>query len=195
MPVTYTSRKGLTYYLCRGLTKTGKPRYYFAREVKDEVVEEIPAGYTINESVNGIVSLAKDRPALIWPEKIAVVEAAVSRHPKGHNYRVSAKHNRIDIYERVGPDAEDLIAGFAWQGLGQPGLLERIQADQERYSQFTPILRFILADADRRIFGAQRMCYWGSVDDWIDLRMSGTADKLARELIPTLGTDRFFELF
>lgn len=60
MPVTYTNRKGLTYYLCRGTTKTGKPRYYFAREVKDEPLEEIPAGYKIKESVNRIVSLVKD---------------------------------------------------------------------------------------------------------------------------------------
>jgi hypothetical protein len=61
MSVTYASRKGLTYYLCRGLTKTGKPRYCFAREIKDEPVAEIPPGYTISESVNGVVSLAKDR--------------------------------------------------------------------------------------------------------------------------------------
>jgi hypothetical protein len=32
MPVTYTSRKGLTYTLCQGTTKTGKPHYYFARD-------------------------------------------------------------------------------------------------------------------------------------------------------------------
>jgi len=51
MPVTYTNRKGFTYYLCRGMTKTGKPRYYFAREIKDEPLEQIPDGYTISESV------------------------------------------------------------------------------------------------------------------------------------------------
>ncbi len=31
MPITYTNRKGVTYTLCRGETKTGKPRYYFSR--------------------------------------------------------------------------------------------------------------------------------------------------------------------
>jgi hypothetical protein len=39
--VTYTNRKGRTYYLCQGTTKTGKPRYYFAREPKDELLDEI----------------------------------------------------------------------------------------------------------------------------------------------------------
>ena len=46
------------------MTKTGKPRYYCPREQKDEPVEEIPAGYEIEESVNAIVSLVKTRPAI-----------------------------------------------------------------------------------------------------------------------------------
>ena len=52
MPITYTSRKGFTYTLCQGTTKTGKPRYYFARESKDQTLDQIPAGYAISESVN-----------------------------------------------------------------------------------------------------------------------------------------------
>ncbi|GIK37580.1 MAG: hypothetical protein BroJett011_14130 [Chloroflexota bacterium] len=195
MPVTYTNRKGLTYYLCRGLTKTGKPRYYFAREIKDEPLEEMPPGYTISESVNGIVSLVKDRPALIRPEEMAIVEAAVKRHPKGRNYRVSAKHNRIEVYERVGPDAETLVATLSREGLLDPGLVGRLQAEEERYGQFTAVLRFLLADAEKRTFGVQRMCYLGSVDDWIDPSVGGPLERLARELIPKLGTDRFFDLY
>ena len=31
MSITHTNRKGVTYYLCRGVAKSGKPRYYFAR--------------------------------------------------------------------------------------------------------------------------------------------------------------------
>jgi hypothetical protein len=71
MPVTYTNRKGRTYYLCQGKTKTGKPRYYFAREPRDGSPGRIPDGYRISESVNGIVSLVKDGPPLILPEEIA----------------------------------------------------------------------------------------------------------------------------
>ena len=47
MSITYTNRKGRTYYLCQGVTKTGKPRYYFAREPRDTVLEELPGGYEI----------------------------------------------------------------------------------------------------------------------------------------------------
>jgi hypothetical protein len=31
MPVTYTNRKNVTYYLGQTVTKTGKPRYTLAR--------------------------------------------------------------------------------------------------------------------------------------------------------------------
>ena len=65
MAVTYTNRKGHTYYLCKGMTKTGKVRYYFALERKDGSPDQIPEGYRISESVNGVVSLVKDQPRLI----------------------------------------------------------------------------------------------------------------------------------
>ena len=79
MAVSYTNRKGLTYTLYRGQTRTGKPRYYFARadQGQAEPVTELPPGFTISESVNGVVSLVKDRPALIQPEEVEAVEAAV----------------------------------------------------------------------------------------------------------------------
>jgi len=39
MSVTYTNRKGRKYYLYQGVTKSGKPRYYFSREQKGEPLE------------------------------------------------------------------------------------------------------------------------------------------------------------
>jgi hypothetical protein len=194
MPVTYTNRKGITYYLCQSVTKTGKPRYYFARKPKGEPVEEIPEGFTIVEGVNGLAFLKKDRPAQILPKEVAAVEAAVGRHPKSRNYRVSIKHDRIEIHEQVGPDAEDLIRVLEQQGLGMPGLDDRIRAERERYARFTPVLRFILANTERRIFRVERMHYGGR-DEWFELRPKGPVDRLARQLIPKLGTHAFFELF
>ncbi len=91
MPITYSNRKGITFYLRQGVTKTGKTRYYFARQPKGERVEEIPAGYLIRESVNGVVSLAKSEPGLIEPREVAVVEQAVHRHPKAHK-QLSGEH-------------------------------------------------------------------------------------------------------
>ena len=198
MPVSYTNRKGQTYMLYRGQTKAGKPRYYFGRIGKSqgEPVMELPDGFTISESINGVVSLVKDRPSLILPEEEAIIETAVQQHPEARRYRVAVKHDQIDIYEQVGPDYDALLSELHMGNLSSPGLAKRLQAMEERHASYTPVLRFVLLDPTQRRFGAQRMCYLGSIDGWLELRQTGgSVAKLARELIPTLGTDEFFELW
>lgn len=197
MPVSYTNRKGQTYTLYQGQTKTGKPRYYFARssQAQGEPLSEVPPGFTITESVNGVVSLAKVRPPLIHPEEVAVVEAEVHRHPEARRYRVAAKHNRIEVYEQVGPDYEEILSIIRPFGMSRPGITEQLRAEQELHAQYTPIFRFTLLDPTKRLFSVERMCYRSSVDGWLKLMRTGSIAKLASELIPTLGTDEFFELF
>jgi hypothetical protein len=191
VPLTYTNRKGRTYYLCQGVTKTGKPRYYFTQKPKDEVLERIPEGYRISESVNGRVSLAKDRPMQILPEEVSAIEAALQSHPKVQNYRVNVKHDRIEVYELVGRSAEDLIAALARQGLGSPELADRIRAEQEQYGQFTPVLRFVLGDKAKRTFRVARASYLD--EGWDDVFQVGLVGELGDRWIPRLGTDEFFD--
>jgi hypothetical protein len=197
MPVSYTNRKGLTYTLYRGQTKTGKLRYYFGRagQSQGEPVTELPPGFTISESVNGVVSLVKDRPSLIQPEEVAAIEAAVRQHPQARRYRVAVKGDRIEVYEQVGPDYNALVSELHIPGLSRPGLAEELRALEERHAGYEPVLRFILLDPARRRFGAERMCYLGSIDDWLDLRRTEPVAELASTLIPTLGTDQFYELW
>jgi hypothetical protein len=199
VPITYTNRKGRTYYLCQGVTKTGKSRYYFAREPKDTVLGEIPQGYEIRESVNGIVSLAKARPIELLESEISVAQAALRAHPKARHYRVDVKPKQITIYEHVGPDLMELVTDLANDlGIGEmlrSDIAQRMQEEERIYGQFTPVMRFILTDSEKRHFKAQRMCYLGSVDDWIDIEFDRSMAELAPTLIPTLGTDEFFELF
>jgi hypothetical protein len=191
MPITYTNRKGLTYFLCRGITKTGRPRYFFARQPRDEPMDSMPSGYQIAESVNGVVSLVKERPRLIAPEERAAIEAALIRHPKSGNYRLAVNHKQIVVYERQGPDIEGLSAVFADLG----PLPQSVMRHLERSSQFTPILRFVLHDVDQRKFIAERWCFLGSIDDWINAGDTGDIEALARKLIPLLGTEQFFDLY
>ena len=194
MPITYTNRKGFTYFLNKGVTKTGKPRYYFAREQKDEPVEEIPAGYEIEESVNAIVSLVKARPQLIRPKESASVDAALKKHPKTKNYRVAIKTDQIMIYEGIGGGMDSLRIILGQAGLKIDEVEERLQEELDRYTQFTPVMRFILDDQETREYHAERWCYSGSIDGWIYAGHSGKIDELAKKLIPKLGTDEFYEL-
>jgi hypothetical protein len=144
-----------------------------------------------------VVSLVKDRPLLIQPDEVNAVEAVMQQHPKAGRYRIAVKHNRIEIYEDNGPDFDTLFSELQPLGLSSPGKASRLQAIEERYAHYAPVLRFILLDPVQRLFGAERMCYLGDIDGWVELMHRGPEPVavLARALIPTLGTDQFYDLW
>ena len=155
MPVAYIDCQGYTCYLCQGMTKTGKSRYCSAHEPKDGRPDQIPDGCRISESVNGVVSLVKDRPQLIMSQEVANIEAVLARHPKGQDYRVVVQKNKSVIYERLGPDTETLSAIFGNLGALQSDTVKmRLQEQLDKSARFSPIMRFTLFDSDDRKFNA-----------------------------------------
>ena len=194
MPISHTNRKGITFFLCQGETKTGKVRYYFSREPQGKTIKEIPPGYEISESVNGVVSLVKTRPRLIPPEELALVAEALEHHPDRDNYRVNIKHDQIVVYEGTGPNVEVILALFGKSIPRPPEAIEQLKSQLDRYRRFSPVMRFILSDPQTRMYSAERWCYSGSIDDWIGVGNPGKLEELARQFVPTLGTDAFFEL-
>lgn len=196
MPISYTNRKGQTMFLCQGVTKTGKERYFFSNRAAENALKEIPAGYHIEESVNGVVSLVKDRKQIIRPEEIQLVEDALRRHPKGNNYRVSAKGKQIILYERLGPDAEDMadIFGKTLLMYSRQEPLEGMQALLDKNAQYSPMLHFKLVNTADRTFCAERATYVSSLPEWVNICDCGTLQSLVDEIIPLLDTDKYFEL-
>ena len=195
MQITYVNRKGVTYYLCQSATKTGKPRYYFARAPQDTPVEQLPEGFRISESANGLVSLERDRPSQILPAEVAAVEAAIARHPKPRDYHVAVKRDRIEISERLGADADELIAALGGVLGLRPGASEDLRSHLEATGRFALALRFCLIDAERRRFSVERWCSLGSIDDWIDVGLRGPLSEFVESAIARLGDDSFYDPF
>ncbi len=196
MPISHTNRKGQTFFLCQGVTKTGKERYFFSNRAAENALKEIPAGYHIEESVNGVVSLVKDRKQVIRPEEIQLVEDALRRHPKGNNYRVSAKGKQIILYERLGPDAKDMaeIFGKTLPMYSRQELLEGMQAMLDKTAQYSPMLHFKLVNTADRTFCAERATYASSLPEWVNICDCGPLQSLVNEIIPLLDTEEYFEL-
>jgi hypothetical protein len=195
MPVTYTNRKGSTYTLCRTTTKSGKPRYAFVRDPTGRaVMDALPEGWEIRESLNGVVSLAQAREQHLLPEEIAAVRAALDAHPRAHNYRLDVKPERLVIYEGEGPDLEELLNLFGANFGLTPGKRQELRGELAQRGRFTPILRFILNDTETRDFRADRWCFRGRIDDWIFVDSGQLAD-LAPRLVPKLGTEAFLDLY
>ena len=63
MPFTYTNSKGQAYILHSKTTtlKNGNTQtiYYFAKEAKEGVLEDVPEGYDVSESKNGLPVLKR----------------------------------------------------------------------------------------------------------------------------------------
>lgn len=63
MAFSYKNKKGDTYYLHGRTTKTksGKDRtlYFFSKEKKAGTLEEVPKGYKVDETQNGLPVLKK----------------------------------------------------------------------------------------------------------------------------------------
>jgi hypothetical protein len=130
------------------------------------------------------------------PQEVANVKAVLTRHPKSRDYRVAVQKNQIVIYERLGPDVETLSDLFGeFSPLPSTVMKNRIQEQLDKMARFSLILRFTLVSLEERIYKTERWSYLGDVDDWIDIGASGKLEKLARRLIPILGTDDFFELY
>lgn len=191
MPVTYTNRKMKTYTLYSAPTKTGKLRYYFAREsAKGTPCEAMPEGYEVLENPNGQVSIGKIQERLIHQEEIDTLQKIIDMHHRPNAYRLEVKGDRIVVHELEGYHdlAERIESGY----LGFSSFKEMIREDFEKRGRYDAVMRFILESADKRVFVLERFCYRGSIDDWITVGV-GKLDVLAEKWIKLLGTDDLYE--
>jgi hypothetical protein len=201
MVVHYTNRIGMTYYLREGKTKTGKPRYFFSAQqhIKGEVVYRIPDGYEIYEHPeNAQVFLRKMRPQLITDLEKLIVNKAVKALQRSKRYLIDIKDEYITIYESS-VDVEDLKSIFSDLLEHTPPRPELTADDAMNVlvnaadRHYSAILRFRLVDKKRRTFTAERFCFIGAIDDWINIGGPENLETLVETYIELLGTDIFFD--
>jgi hypothetical protein len=92
---SYDNCRGDRYYLHAGKTKTGKARYFFARDIRDGALAEMPQGFEVAESINGVVSVRRKKvgEVSIPPRDLALVESAISRYRHLHP-SIFTRHGR-----------------------------------------------------------------------------------------------------
>lgn len=194
-PLQYTNRRGVAYFLHRGTTKTGKPRYFVARAVGPGVLSAMPAAYEFCESVNGIVSVRRrlEPNGGVSEADLAAVREALARHPHLLRHVADRRKDELLIYEPLGLPSESekqqmlAIYGRHWGSL-------RTQLDQmQARAQYTPVMKFSACPAMPGEYVAHRRFYSGE-GCWL-LLSSGTLETLLRTYLPLVATERFFELY
>ncbi len=102
MAIEYVNRRGDTYYLHQGKTRTGKPSFFFSRTSEGALADAIPDGYEVYENPGCQVFLRKKQPRLVTEEEVATVERGVRKHG-GFGYLVDVKGKHIIVCERATP--------------------------------------------------------------------------------------------
>jgi len=192
MPITYTNAKGKTYYLHQGTTKTGKPKYYFSTKSEGPLADAIPEGFEIYENPNAQVFLRRIPPKLITDEERQIVEDGMRKYAEVQDYKIDVKGNAIVVYT-ADQDRETLADVFK-DLYPTPAAYTQLRTLLRQGIRYSPMLQFILDDEKRRTFLAQRYCFRGSVDDWIDIGY-GPLTTLVKQYVKYLGQESYFELY
>ena len=191
MPITYTNAKGKTYYLHQGTTKTGKPKYHFSMQSEGTLAASIPAGFEMYETPNAQVFLRRIPPKIITDEERQIVEDGMRKYAEVQDYKIDVKGNAIEIHT-AHQDNETFSEMFT---RARPDLDQtQIAAFVAQAVHYFPMMQFLLEDEQRRTFTAQRYCFIGSIDDWIDIG-HGRLTKLVKRYVKHLGQESYFELF
>jgi hypothetical protein len=190
MALEHVNRKGKTYYLHQGKTKTGKPKYFFSMKSEGNLVNQIPKGYEIYENPNAQVFLRKIPPQIVTPTEVEIVQAGVNRYAKNERCIIDVKGKHIVVY--LCDQNMDALMALTSMGLG--GNTAKMQESLLRSVSYSPMMQFVLADETTREFGVERWCFRGSVDDWIRLDRDRDLKALVKKYAPHLGQESFYEL-
>ena len=192
VPITYTNAKGKTYYLHQGTTKTGKPKYYFSMESNGALAESMPEGFEIYENPNAQVFLRRIPPQIITDEERQVVEDGMRKYAEVQDYKIDVRGNAIAVYT-ADQDIETL-AGLFKDIYPDPTTNPQLRTLLRNEIHYSPMLQFLLEDEQRRTFTAQRYCFIGSIDDWIDIG-HGPLTRLVKQYVKHLGQESYFDLY
>jgi hypothetical protein len=194
MAFQYTNRRGKVYHLQAKPRKNGAEGYSFTQKLTGTAVDSLPEGYEVYELPdNGQVFLRKIKPTEILPLEKQLTETALRQQAKLKHFIVEVDGNEIVIWladSGVGDTLPQIATDFGLGMLGAQQFRERLTLN----SRYSKMMRFVLVDAAKRLFGVERWCFRGSIDDWFPLDFGKPLPALLKKYVPHLGKESFFEL-
>jgi hypothetical protein len=190
MAIEYTNRRGRKHYLHEGKTKTGKPKYFFSMKPEGNPINTIPPGYEIYETPNAQVFLRKPPLQIVTPSEIEIVREGVKKYAEVQYFLVDVKDKHIIVY-LCDQNFKELmeLASFA-HGKNT----DQARSVVAQCLSYTPMMQFVLNNAETREFTVQRWCFRGSVDGWISLDRSPNLSELVKTYGSHLGKESFYDL-
>lgn len=192
MPQTYVNRRGQTYYLHLGKTKSGRPQFYFSLSSEGVLADELPSEYEVRERENGQVTVRKARPQIISDQEVRELEEVISAFIPAERYYVDRDGATLTLFVLdVDGEHERVFREIASPFISDERLFETLR----RSSAFEAVFRFQLVKPEYRVYQTERYCSRGSIDRWINVGALGFLPDLAKTYVPHVGQDSYFELF
>jgi hypothetical protein len=191
-PITYTNRRGQKYYLHVGRTKTGKDKFFFSKKAGGELCTVAPEGFEVYENPDGLVVLRRELKTFLDESELSFIRRSMRTMTSLEDYQYTIDHDKDTITIFVLDD--DPVKRLAELN---PLWLERKNADRDyalRFGHYAAMVRFRLVEKEKRLFRADRFCFRGSVDDWIEISGPETLDTLAKRFLKHLGQESFYDL-
>ena len=194
MPVTHRNRKGDLYYLHEGLTPKGKAKYFFSRKNAGQLVERIPEGFEVYEKPDSAqVYLRKATLSAVTQGEREYAQAECRRLAETEAVLVSVEGDSLVVY--FADSSEWERAREILRSLGMSSWRSHDTRDwQATIGTYMKMLRFTLLDEEQRLYGVDRWCFRGSVDDWIPLKSPVPLERALRDYAPHLGRESFYDL-
>jgi hypothetical protein len=193
MGLEYVNRRKKRNFLHQGATKTGKAKYYASSKDGPTRIDRMPDGHEFYEDPqSGIVTVRKTISTRILSIEKTQLETWTRKLAKIEHFLVEIKADSLIVYtpsNNLEEDAREWVSMRIGKSLAA---IREILAERASYSA---MFRFTLIDEDKRLFRAERWCYRGSIDNWFPLSGEGqTLEAMAREYLPHLAKESFFEL-
>jgi hypothetical protein len=189
MPISYTNCRDQIYFLHKGKTKTGKPRYWLSQKAEGDTLESIPKGYEIYERPGGLVFVRKIPKTPILPHELQCVQEQLAildnqlvdpLEAEWSMYVCTLTVRAQRYLERKRTRYESEIRG------------KEIIIYEVRHENAMPMMKFALHDEETREYLAYRWCFRGS-EGWKSIGSRGQLQDLAGKYCPALDTDEFYE--
>lgn len=197
MAITHTNRRGETYHLLQGKTKTGKPKYYVSKKPGPNTVDAIPDGYEIFENpLDAIVHVRKIRPTSILQEELDETIGIIRKVTGKKIFYVLREGDALVVYwpDRDPGDVSRLFSRVFGASL-TPGVSDDMPIDPGvmMFMRTSAMLKFVLTNEEERIFAAERFCFRGD-GFWLPCSHSMRLPALVESLCGHLGQESFYEI-
>lgn len=173
----YTNSSGRCFYIHQRTNKNGTACYYLSSKREGNLIPEIPEGYEVWEhpETSGVF-LRKKTDCLITKTENEYLHTSMEKLSRVKLFKIDIRKNEIVIYTSEVPDRHSALS------------------DLHFFRPYQAMLRFTLEDKEKRLFSADRWCFSGSIDGWLNLYDCSTLEYLCKKLLPHLGRESFYDL-